>query len=141
LHAAQYFNFVDLEIDGDCQMWDIPLNVNYYFSPAKNYSLFISGGFSSYLMSEENYSFQVTTPGYLGDETQTYSQQVKGENQEWFKMVNISLGVQRRINRNFSLQVEPFVKIPLAEVGSANIALSSFGTYLSLRYNFLFTGK
>ena len=118
---------------GDCRMWDIPLNINYYFTPSKRFSFFASAGLSSYLMNEENYDYEVETA--YGK--QTYSSQVIKENKEWFKTLNLSVGLQKQINTRFAIQVEPFVKVPLAGVGERNISLASFGGFFSVRYNFL----
>jgi hypothetical protein len=118
---------------GDCRMWDIPLNVKYYFMPSKKYSFFASAGVSSYLMKEENYVFEVDT----NQGTNTYSKQIVNENKEWFKTLNVSFGMQKKINTRIAIQVEPFMKVPLAGVGEGNISLASFGSFFSVRYRFL----
>ena len=145
LWSRKYYSAVDVEYNGyhadraygDCRMWDIPVNVNYYFTPSKQYSFFASAGFSSYLMNEENYDYEVDTK--YG--TKTYVTQVIKENNEWFKILNVSVGLQKQINSRFAIQVEPFVKVPLAGVGEGNISLASFGSFFSIRYTFLTSQK
>ncbi len=139
--SRKYYSAIDVDYNGyhadraygDCRMWDIPLNVNYYFTPSKRFSFFASAGLSSYLMNEENYDYEVDTA--YG--TNTYTSQVIKENKEWFKTVNVSVGLQKQISSRLAIQVEPFVKVPLAGVGEGNISLASFGGFFSVRYNFL----
>jgi hypothetical protein len=140
LWSRKYYSAVDVEYNGyhadraygDCRMWDIPLNVNYYLTPSRQYSFFASAGFSSYLMNEENYDYEVDT----NYGTRSYTSQVIKENNEWFKILNVSVGLQKQIGSRFAIQIEPFVKVPLAGVGEGNISLASFGGFFSVRYNF-----
>ncbi|MEO7989563.1 MAG: hypothetical protein ABI663_08490 [Chryseolinea sp.] len=141
LWSRKFYSAKDVEYSGyhadraygDCRMWDIPLNVNYYFSPSKSYSFFASAGLSSYLMNEENYDFEVDT----NQGTNTYPKKYVNENKEWFKTLNVSVGLQKQINTRLVIQVEPFMKVPLAGVGEGNISLASFGSFFSVRYHFL----
>lgn len=121
-------------VDGDCRMWDIPVNVYYNFSSSKAFSFYVSVGFSSYLMNEENYVYYVET----SHGTYDYPKQVKRENNEWFKTLNISAGMQFRMNKQFSLQFEPTLKAPLAGVGEGEVSLVSLGAFFNLRYEIPF---
>lgn len=131
-NEVTYSGYQADRVYGDCRMWDIPVNITYYVSPARSYSLFVTAGASSYLMNEENYEYQVET----NYGTYTYSDQILKENKEWFKTMNLSVGLQKQVGRKLALQVEPFIKIPLSGVGEGKIALASFGTFLSLQYKF-----
>jgi opacity protein-like surface antigen len=121
-------------VDGDCRMWDIPVNVYYHFTSSRSFSFYTSAGFSSYLMNEENYVFYYDTPKGVYD----YPKQIKGENKEWFKTLNVSAGVQWRINTNFSFQFEPTLKAPLAGVGVGEVSLVSLGAFINLKYDIPF---
>ena len=121
-------------VDGDCRMWDIPMNVYYNFPSSKAFSFYASVGFSSYLMNEENYVYYVETSYGTYD----YPKQVKGENNEWFKTLNISAGMQFRMSQQFSLQFEPTLKAPLAGVGEGEVSLVSLGAFFNLRYEIPF---
>ena len=124
-------------VDGDCRMWDIPVNVYYHFTPGRKLSFYGGAGLSSYLMNEENYTFYYETSHGVYD----YNRQIKGENNEWFKTLNISLGMQYRISNRFSLQLEPILKAPLAGVGEGEVSLVSLGAFFNLRYNFLIKNR
>lgn len=118
-------------VDGDCRMWDIPVNVYYNFSSRKPFSFYASAGLSSYIMNEENYVFYYDTPKGVYD----YPKQIKGENNEWFKTLNISMGMQFRMSQRFSLQFEPTLKAPLAGVGEGEVSLVSLGAFFNVRYD------
>lgn len=121
------------EIDGDCRIIDIPLNVYYTFFPDRSFSLRAGVGFSSYIMQTENYRYLVD---YYGNDVY-YRKNVEGKNKEWFKMMNISLLVSKRLSNRLSAEFEPFVKAPLAGVGEGKVSLVSMGAFINLKYDLL----
>lgn len=130
--GIEYFGYKADDVQGDCRIWDIPINVYYTFTPKGKWSIFTGIGISSYLMSKENYVYTVST--YYGPKQ--YDLEVEGKNKEWFKMLNLSVGVQRQLSNNFAFQVEPFLKAPLAGVGEGDVSLASLGAFFSLKYKF-----
>jgi hypothetical protein len=44
------------------------------------------------------------------------------------------MGVEQKLSKSLSLQVEPYVKIPVKGVGLGEVDLSSYGVNLSLRF-------
>lgn len=120
------------QLDGDCRILDIPLNAYYNFNPGRSLSFKAGLGFSSYIMLSEDYTYYVDKP-YGSSE---YYQRVENENNEWFKMMNVSFLIQKRLNDQFYLEVEPFVKIPMAGIGAGDISLYTIGGFVSLRYDF-----
>lgn len=118
--------------EGDCRMWDIPLNIHYYVPSNQSLQLIGSLGFSSYIMKQENYV-------YYPDETnkdRKYYSEINNENSEWFKILNVSIAAQLQISPAVYLQLEPFIKAPLTGLGEGNISLSSFGTFFTVKYQF-----
>jgi hypothetical protein len=61
---------------------------------------------------------------------------VERKNNEWFKVLNLSAGVQRAIGERWHLQAEPFVKVPLSGVGEGDVLLSSWGVFMGFKYQF-----
>lgn len=117
-------------VDGACQILDIPVNFYYLFNSSKKLSVYTGIGVSSYLMLDEKYTFYVNT----NSGTRAFDWSFKGENNEWFKMLNLSVGLQYHISDRIYLQAEPFVKAPLAGVGEWDIELSSWGVFLGVKY-------
>lgn len=118
------------ELDGDCRILDIPINVYYTFFPERSLSLRAGLGFSSYIMREETYVFCVDNYGTDA----YYAQQVIGKNNEWFKILNLSVAVSKKIANRWSAEFEPFVKAPLAGVGEGKVSLVSMGAFINLKF-------
>ena len=120
------------KVEGDCFMFDIPLNVRYDLNANGNHRYFLGAGLSTYLMKEENYHYyyQYTngSPGYRYRSTPSTEQ-------HWLSVLNLSAGFEKKLNRKFSVQAEPYLKIPLQGIGYGNIQLNSYGVYLSLKYH------
>jgi hypothetical protein len=122
---------IDLDkVEGDCYMWDIPLNIRYDLNTNTRNRFFVSGGLSSYLMKKETYDYYYTYNGVYDHREKSYVTHLN----HWFNIMNVSGGFEHSFNRKFSLQLEPYVKIPLQGIGFGSVDLSSYGIYFSLRY-------
>lgn len=120
-------------LDGDCRVLDIPINLTYYWPVGSSRtSFFATAGFSSYIMLEERYEFTVigNTRDYI------YREDINHKNNEWFSIMNLSIGIQRQIGERFWLQAEPFLKAPLSGIGEGKVDLVSSGAFFTLKYQF-----
>ena len=117
-------------LNGDCRVLDIPINVTYYFFPESKTNLFVTLGSSSYIMLKEKYVYTV----WANQRDYQYEENFSHKNNEWFSMLNISIGVQRRIGEHFFVQAEPFLKAPMSGVGEGKVNLVSTGVFFSLKY-------
>lgn len=115
-----------------CEVIDIPLNIRYYFRPEKKNRLFVGTGLSTYLFLTEDYFYQYQD----GNPLLVQSWSGKNENQHYFAIYNLSFGYQRSIGKQWFLEIEPFIKLPLTGVGFGQVDLWSTGTSFSLKYNF-----
>ncbi len=131
-NTSNGYNYPIEELYGDCRMLDIPLNFYYSFNQKSSVSFKVGLGFSSYIMLKEDYKYVLDKP-YGSSE---YYQSFENQNNEWFKMLNLSFMVQKRLNDHLYLEVEPFVKIPMVGIGAGDISLYSLGSFVSLRYDF-----
>lgn len=124
-------DYVKLEtVAADCDMWDIPINLRYNVLPKKSSNLFITTGLSSYLMRKEDYDFFYYYNGNPVNRHRSY----ESESKHWFSVLNFSVGYERQISKNFSVQAEPFFKQPLKGVGFGNVKLNSTGIFFSVKY-------
>ncbi|MFC3198903.1 hypothetical protein ACFOET_14870 [Parapedobacter deserti] len=114
-------------VDADCRVLDIPINVDYILKRSSNAAWFVSGGLSSYIMLSEAYKF--TYPGDEHHYPQKYK--VRNENRHFLGVANIGVGYQRRLSPAFGITVQPFVKVPLSQIGQGNIKLYSTGVAIS----------
>lgn len=127
---ATYAGYPANELQGTCQILDLPINVSYYFKSRGKTTAFSSVGVSSYFMLNEEYTYEIQS-GYNSNSYTTY---VKNENTEWFKILNLSVGIQHHVKNRLYLLAEPFVKVPLDGVGEGNVELSSWGLFFGAKY-------
>lgn len=130
-YAWDGHNYPVKKLDGDCRILDIPVNVYYTFFPERFLSLRVGAGFSSYIMRKEDYVYCVDNYG----SDVYYEQKVRGENNEWFKVLNVSVVVSKRFSPRFAAEVEPFVKVPLAGVGEGKVTLVSMGAFFNVKFD------
>lgn len=124
-------DYVKLEtVTGECDMWDIPLNIRYNIAPQQSSKFFASAGLSSYLMRKEDYDFFYYYNGNPVSRFRSYYT----DNRHWFSVLNLSVGYERQVGKCVSLQAEPFFKQPLKGVGFGSIKLNSTGIYFSVKY-------
>jgi len=116
-------------IEANCKVYDIPVTVDYTISSNKKQSWFASAGLSSLLMKEETYEYYFKpnySPTYI-----TYTKTINNQNKHYFSVLNLSGGYTRIINKNISLQAEPYLKIALDGVGYGKVKLNSGGVLFS----------
>ena len=116
-------------IDANCKVYEIPVTIDYKISSNKKESWFVSAGLSSLLMKEETYEYYYkpnSSPTYL-----TYTKTVHDQNKHYFSVLNLSGGYTRVLNKNISLQAEPYLKIAMDGVGYGKVNLNSGGVLFS----------
>ena len=119
-------------VEGNCSMWEIPVNVRYDFSYNNKRRWFASTGLSTYLMDKEDYEMY-----YRWNGSPTYSQPLVNDttNSSYvFSIWNLSVGMERSLGKRFSLQAEPYLKIPLKDLGVGNMRMNSYGILFTLKY-------
>ncbi|MES2332246.1 MAG: outer membrane beta-barrel protein [Bacteroidota bacterium] len=126
---ASYYKIDNVE--GYCRMWEVPLVARYTVSQSNKHSFFLSTGLSSYFMTGENYDYTYyTNTGLLALRNTAYV----STDTHVMSILHLSAGLENRISKNWSLQIEPYAKIPLGGVGFGNIRLSSFGLNFSVQH-------
>lgn len=115
-----------------CVLIDIPINFKYNFIHFDRSRLYATAGISSYIMLNEEYSFNYDrnepslVQGWSG----------KTGTRHWMSNGSLSVGYEFDLTPALSIRAEPFIKVPLREVGWGNVKLYSTGTFISLNYNF-----
>ena len=125
-----YSGHIADQLDGTCRIIDIPLNVYYSFPSQSKFSFYTGVGLSSYIMQQENYTYTVN----YKYSSRSYSTQIDDKNNEWFKVLNLSAGVQYQLTPRIHLQTEPFLKTSLAGIGEGDVLLNSLGVFFGLKY-------
>ncbi|MBC6108947.1 hypothetical protein ACFOG5_13540 [Pedobacter fastidiosus] len=129
-NSTYVFNVNPTNVHANCDVIDIPLNVNYKVFDNNRNSITVSTGLSSYLMLKEKYSY---TYGEAYQKPLDY--EVKNQNQHYLGIANVGVEFQHKINNNLSISARPFMKIPLTDIGYGNSKLSSTGVAVSVNMN------
>jgi len=116
---------------GKCILIDIPIQLSYKFLHFDHSRLYASAGLSSYIMLNEDYQFD------FNSNPQGYPDRWQGDTgtTHLFSNASISVGYEFDLGRRLSLRAEPFLKIPLKEVGRADVNLYSVGSLVSINYH------
>jgi hypothetical protein len=117
-----------LSADGNCHMWEIPLNVKYDFNTQKKHNWFVTAGLSSYIMNKEYYNFKYEENGAVNERAYDYYH----SSQNWFSILNVGGGINIKTGNKYFLQAQPYYKIPLSGVGKGNLSLGSAGINISI---------
>ena len=121
-----------LNVNGSCNMFEIPVNLRYDFATTSNHGFYVKGGFSSYIMKKENYNMVLGHPGYEHDSAYSYN----NSSRDIFSVLQLSGGYERSIGTNTNIWIEPYLKIPLQGIGIGSMPISSAGFYIGISYSF-----
>lgn len=123
------YNYLE-KINANCNVIDIPLNIDYYFGKKRNHGWFVSAGLSSYLMKKESYDYVYKTPA---GQVYTKNRTISNQNKHFFSVVDLSLGYEYLINDKFSLAAQPHIDLPLTGIGAGKVKLFSEGILFTIK--------
>ncbi len=131
---SDWTNSSDLDklvsVNAQCNMLDIPLNIRYNYHETPKLRLFGTLGSTSYLMLNEKYDYNYEKYYYPTNGMYKW----EGKTGFYaFGVLNMSTGLEYKLNKGISLQFEPFYKLPFKSIGHGYVKLSSFGTFVSTR--------
>ncbi|MDX1592476.1 MAG: hypothetical protein R3283_10955, partial [Balneolaceae bacterium] len=118
------------EIIATCLMLDLPLTFKYNLFQFERSRIYSSATLSSYYMQNEEYQFRYSGATQGGPDGYNET----GNKAYWFSNAGVSIGYEFDLNQTWSLRAEPFLRLPLREVGWGNARLYSMGTFISLNY-------
>ncbi len=129
-YFANNSNLNIIDVNGDCKMIEIPLNLRYAFKTKGKNTWYATGGFSSYMMGREyyNYDYKDSWNSTTYKSGYAYHSGVKN----WFSIVNLGAGYERSLGTKTSLRIEPYIKIPVTGVGTGNLSITSMGLYFGI---------
>ena len=138
-YKTNWPNYKLRNVEGNCAMWEIPVNVRYDISYNEKRRWFVSTGLSTYLMDKEDYIL------YYGNNWNNYITEAPVNNDVnsnyIFSIVNLSAGMERSFGKRFSLQAEPYLKVPLKGLGMGSMRMTSYGVLFTLKYKPQFNSK
>lgn len=117
-----------LNVDGWCNMYEIPVNVRFTFATGKKSSWYVNGGMSSYIMKRQKYDYTYEYYGQPETRNWTYKKTMA----DWFSIIHLGVGYERPAGVLGILRVEPYVKIPARGVGIGDLPVTSVGVNIGL---------
>ena len=136
---------VERQTTADLLCIDIPVNLTWDYLHRKGTTYYLSGGLSSLLYVKEDYSIKSTSQELVeiiredagGQEQVTYEMQIRETTRQHSSTpfqhfhpagrLNLVAGVRQQISPVLSLHVEPYVKLPLMDLGSEKVRFVSGG--------------
>ncbi|MEP7232053.1 MAG: outer membrane beta-barrel protein [Ginsengibacter sp.] len=115
-------------LKSNCSVIEIPLKVKYDLISKSNSDLFVAGGVSSYIVTKENNSYNVTLNGNHEKISGVYNK----NNYGLPAVANVSMGYEHSISRNIDIRLEPFLKIPLKGMGVGSLQVTSAGLQIGI---------
>jgi hypothetical protein len=117
-------------VSATCNMIDIPVSLSYLLAEKRSNKLYTSLGITNYKMMKEKYVYH-----YENDADPNLKWK-KWEGSSGFfgaGVINMSLGLEHKISNFLSVQIEPFVKVPIKNVGFGSVKLLTTGLFLNLK--------
>ncbi len=123
-----YYPNMDNNIEANCKVYEIPVNLLYNFGQKRNHNWFAGAGLSSYFMKHETYDYSYKYAG------QTYpkSYSLDNANQHNFSVLTLTGGYQYKISPHVSVSAEPYMKLPLNGIGFGKVHLKGGGVLFNV---------
>ena len=128
------FSVFPESVYADCRVLDIPLNINYSIIDKGKNKVSIGTGMSSYMMLKETYQFE-----YDQDYINSEKVELVNENKHIMSVLNFQANYARQLNSKIGVSLQPYLKIPLRDIGFAKTKLQSAG--MAVNINFMLNGK
>jgi hypothetical protein len=129
--SAYKFKTDPVSVSADCRVLDIPINIDYQvYKRAKN-TFSLGTGVSSYIMLRENYHYNYDYAGATGPT----ELDIVNKNQHILGVLNLEATYQHQLNSKFSIGVQPYMKVPLTNIGYSRVKLQSAGVAVGVTWN------
>jgi len=130
-HTTYKFKTDPSQIEADCRVLDIPINIDYQLYNKHKNKFSIGTGLSSYIMMHESYQYYYADPTTKGPVAFTAPPSGK----YFFGIMNLQASYQRQVNSKFGLSITPYMKLPLTSIGYSQVRLQTAGVAVGLNWN------
>src|SRR5450432_952093 len=117
-------------VNGAFNLYQLPLSLRYDFAKSDKSKFFVNAGFSSYFIINQAYIYF----SHSGYRPSAWKRTDNSQQNYWFGTGDLSFGIETDMGKGFSFQAEPFLNLPLKQMGLENVKLKSYGIMLSFRY-------
>jgi len=130
-HTTYAFKTDPSQIEADCRVLDIPINIDYQLYNKHNNKFSIGTGLSSYIMLHESYNYYYADPTTKGPLAFT----PPGTGKYFFGIMNLQATYQRQVNSKMGLTIQPYMKLPLTNIGYSQVRLQTAGVAVGVNWN------
>lgn len=117
-----------IAVNGKSRLQEWPINIKYSIRTRKH-NFFATTGVSSYFMKLENYDYEYTQNNQPGGHNYL---SYKKETMDWFGVLNFGLGYSHKLGANGNIRIEPYLKLPITNIGTANMPIMSTGLNIGI---------
>jgi len=130
-HTTYTFKTDPSDIEADCRVLDIPINLDYQLYNKHNNQFSIGTGLSSYIMLHESYQYYYADPTTKGPVAFT----VPNSGKYFFGIMNLQATYRHQVNSKVGLSIQPYMKLPLTNIGYSQVRLQTAGVAVGLSWN------
>jgi len=131
-HTTYKFKNSPQTVSADCRIIDIPINIDYQVYNKYRNKITVGTGLSSYIMMHESYTYDYGSSGVLYGPSY-YAVKTRGK--YYFSIMNLEASYQRQVSSKFGVSLQPYLKIPLSNIGYSQIKVETFGVAAGLNWN------
>ena len=124
-------------VNGTCDVFEIPLELTYFFKGNDKNSFYASAGLSTYIMNNEWYDFRWEDQAIMADPNVPKSSSNESLDRKcihWFGIGNISFGYKKYISKNIAAQLGTYVQVPMTGIGMGSVDLFSTGVQMKISF-------
>jgi len=134
-HTPYKFPVNPVNVMADCRMLDIPLDIGYQVYNKHQNKISIGTGLSSYLMLHENYTFNYAGSNSAYGNTGPTNFTVLHSKNYLMGVFNLNATYERPVSSKINIAIEPYLKLPLTNIGYSQVRLQSTGVAVGLKWN------
>jgi len=129
-YTSYKFKINPTDVYADCRVLDIPINVDYKVAGQSRNSFSIGAGLSSYIMLREQYTYDYADPATAGPADYL----VVNKNRHFLGVLNLNTTYEHAVNSRMSIAAQPYLKVPLTNIGYSQVRLQSAGIAVGVRW-------
>ena len=117
-----------VSLEGESSVVEIPVKIKYDFFKNKQSGWFVTGGFSSTVLLNENNEYAALVFGTPRNMNVTYQQ-----NRSYFiSAVNFSIGHEFKAFKKSNFRIEPYIQIPVKGIGVGSMPVFTTGVHVGI---------
>ena len=130
-HTPYQFPVNPVNVAANCQMLDIPVDIGYQVYNKHQNKISIGTGLSSYIMLHQSFTFNYANSYNTGPSNFN----VPNSSGYFFGVLNLNATYERQLNSKVGISFQPYLKLPLTNIGYSQVRLQTTGVAVGLTWN------